>query len=336
MEAKKRIWGASILFLVLVVINVAANFIPFGDMPIYLNILIPQALIIVPVLVYAAVTRQNLFRLIRFRKVNLWSLLLVIPLVGLLEPVIICVNAFSMAFSTNVIAGTMEGITGMLPYVAGISLMALLPAVVEETTFRGVLLNSFHRDSNPWPAILFSALCFGCMHMNFNQIAYALILGIFMGILLEASGSILSTMLLHFLFNATSTSLMYLLPYITQWSNNVLENSGMSAQELEQVTSVSEAAAEYTSGQMLMLGGIMIVPALISLVLAALLIYAIAYLNRRHLIIRGMVTKKTPEQKLARKADRVPVMNVFFRNRYGLVCSYGDFYRICAEAVDVI
>ena len=325
MEAKKRIWGASILFLVLVVINVAANFIPFGDMPIYLNILIPQALIIVPVLVYAAVTRQNLFRLIRFRKVNLWSLLLVIPLVGLLEPVIICVNAFSMAFSTNVIAGTMEGITGMLPYVAGISLMALLPAVVEETTFRGVLLNSFHRDSNPWPAILFSALCFGCMHMNFNQIAYALILGIFMGILLEASGSILSTMLLHFLFNATSTSLMYLLPYITQWSNNVLENSGMSAQELEQVTSVSEAAAEYTSGQMLMLGGIMIVPALISLVLAALLIYAIAYLNRRHLIIRGMVTKKTSEQKLARKADRVPVMNVFLGIGMGLCVAMAIF-----------
>ena len=325
MEAKKRIWGASILFLVLVVINIAANFIPFGDMPIYLNILIPQALIIVPVLVYAAVTRQNLFRLIRFRKVNLWSLLLVIPLVALLEPVIICVNAFSMAFSTNVIAGTMEGITGMLPYVAGISLMALLPAVVEETTFRGVLLNSFHRDSNPWPAILFSALCFGCMHMNFNQIAYALILGIFMGILLEASGSILSTMLLHFLFNATSTSLMYLLPYITQWSSNVLENSGMSAQELEQVTSVSEAAAEYTSGQMLMLGGIMIVPALISLVLAALLIYAIAYLNRRHLIIRGMVTKKTPEQKLAMKADRVPVMNVFLGIGMGLCVAMAIF-----------
>lgn len=325
MEAKKRIWGASILFLVLVVINIAANFIPFGDMPIYLNILIPQALIIVPVLVYATVTRQNLFRLIRFRKVNFWSLLLVIPLVGLLEPVIICVNAFSMAFSTNVIAGTMEGITGMLPYVAGISLMALLPAVVEETTFRGVLLNSFHRDSNPWPAILFSALCFGCMHMNFNQIAYALILGILMGILLEASGSILSTMLLHFLFNATSTSLMYLLPYITQWSNNVLENSGMSAQELEQVTSVSEAAAEYTSGQMLMLGGIMIVPALISLVLAALLIYAIAYLNRRHLIIRGMVTKKTPEQKQARKADRVPVMNVFLGIGMGLCVAMAIF-----------
>lgn len=325
MEAKKRIWGASILFLVLVVINIAANFIPFGDMPIYLNILIPQALIIVPVLAYAAVTRQNLFRLIRFRKVNFWSLLLVIPLVGLLEPVIICVNAFSMAFSTNVIAGTMEGITGMLPYVAGISLMALLPAVVEETTFRGVLLNSFHRDSNPWPAILFSALCFGCMHMNFNQIAYALILGILMGILLEASGSILSTMLLHFLFNATSTSLMYLLPYITQWSNNVLENSGMSAQELEQVTSVSEAAAEYTSGQMLMLGGIMIVPALISLVLAALLIYAIAYLNRRHLIIRGMVTKKTLEQKLARKADRVPVMNVFLGIGMGLCVAMAIF-----------
>lgn len=318
MEDRKKIQGASILFLVIVMINISANFIPWGPMPIYLNILIPQAMIIIPVLIYLLVTKQNIIQTIRLRKINIWSLLLIIPVVYLLEPLLVCINAFSMAFSNNMIAGTMEDISTSMPYIAGISLLALLPAIVEETTFRGVLLNSFHQDSHPWTAILFSALCFGCMHMNFNQIAYALVLGIIMGIVLEASGSILATMLLHFLYNATSTTLLYLLPVIMKWSNQTLENSGMNEQELEQIMSVSQATAETTPGQMLSIAAIMILPALGGAALAGMLIYLIACLNKRQFILKGMFTRKTPEQKLAMKADKVRVMNVWLGIGIGL------------------
>lgn len=318
MEAKKKIRGASVLFLIIVIIHISANFIPWGPMPIYLNILIPQAMILIPVLVYLLITKQNVFQTIRMRKINIWSLLLVIPVVYLLEPLLVCINAFSMAFSSNLIASTMEDVSTTMPYIAGVSLMALLPAVVEETTFRGVLLNSFHRDSNPWTAILFSALCFGCMHMNFNQIAYALVLGVIMGILLEASGSIAATMLLHFLYNATSTTLLYLLPVITKWSNQTLDSAGMSEQELEQIMSVSQTAAETSPQQMLLVGLFMLIPALIGAALAGCLIYLIAYLNKRQLILKGMFTRKTPEQKLAMRADKVRVMNVWLGIGIGL------------------
>lgn len=318
MEAKKKIRGASVLFLVIVIINISANFIPWGPMPIYLNILIPQAMIIIPVLVYLLITKQNVFQTIRMRKINIWSLLLVIPVVYLLEPLLVCINAFSMAFSSNMIASTMEDVSTTMPYIAGVSLMALLPAIVEETTFRGVLLNGFHRDSNPWTAILFSALCFGCMHMNFNQIAYALVLGVIMGILLEASGSIAATMLLHFLYNATSTTLLYLLPAITKWSNQMLDSSGMSEQELDQIMSVSQTAAETSPQQMLMVALFMLIPALIGAALAGCLIYLIAYLNKRQFILKGMFTRKTPEQKLAMRADKVRIMNVWLGIGIGL------------------
>ncbi len=328
MEKKKMIQGASILFLILVVINIGVGFIDFGDIPVALNILIPQGLIIIPVLIYAGVTKQNLFRLIRFRKINFWSLLLVIPVVYLLEPLLICINAISMAFSTNVIASTMDSVTTSLPYVAGISLLALLPAIVEETTFRGVLLNSFYQERHPWTAILFSALCFGLMHMNFNQIAYALALGILMGILLEASGSILATMLLHFLYNATSTSLLYLLPKLMSWSTQVLEDSGINQQEIDQMMNVSDAATATTPGQCLAIAGMMLIPALVGLALAGFLVYAIAYLNGRQEILKSMFRKKTPEEKEAMKIDKVRVMNVILGVGMGLCVVYAILVEV--------
>lgn len=323
MEKKKQVIGAGILFLVLVVIHIGIGFVDFGDIPIWASLLLSQGLIIVPVMIYFIITKQNVFQTIRFRKMNIWSFLLVIPLTGCIYPLLICVNAFSMAFSTNVIAGTMMGLTDETPYIISLSLMALLPAVVEETTFRGVLLNSFHRDSNPWPGILFSAICFAAMHMNFNQIAYALVLGICMGIILEASGSIMSTMLIHFIFNGTSTTMLYLMPKIMQWGTNTLEQSGeMSADEIEQLMDASAAAGTYTTGQMLLVAGMLLPFAIIGVCLAALLLYAIAKLNKRELILKGMFKRKTPEQKIAMKADRVKIMTIFLWIALGLCLAY--------------
>ncbi len=334
MEKKKMVLGASILFFVIVLINIGAGFIDFSGLPLFATILLAQGLIIVPVIIYVIVTKQNFLKLIRLQKVNPWSLLLIIPLTYLLQPLLVCINAISMSFSTNVIADTMGGIMEELPYIAFLSLMALLPAMVEEITFRGVLLNSFHRDSNPWPGILFSALCFGCMHMNINQIAYALVLGIIMGIILEATGSILSTMVVHFVFNGTSVTLVYLLPKLTNWYMDMLEESGitpeqlgMSQQELDEMMNVGQAASSVSQGQMLLTGAIMLIPALVCLILAALLLYYIAYLNKRQLILKGMFTKKTQEQKEAMAADRVRIMNVFL----GLGLGFCIIYAILTE-----
>lgn len=331
MEKKKMVLGASILFLLIVLINIGAGFIDFSGVPLFATILISQGMIIIPVLIYVLVTRQNLFQLIRLRKMNIWSLLLVIPLTYLLQPLLISINAISMSFSTNILAGTMGSIMDELPYIAFLSLMAILPALVEEITFRGVLLNSFHRDSNPWPGIIFSAICFGAMHMNLNQITYALVLGLLMGIILEATGSILSTMVVHFVFNGTSTTLVYMLPKFTKWYLELLEENGMTLeqvgltqQDMDQLMNVGDAASTAAASpeQMLMTGLIMLIPALVGLALAGLLLYYIAYLNKRHLILKGMFTKKTPAQKEAMAADKVPVMNVCLGIGIGICIIY--------------
>lgn len=320
MEKQKRATGAGIFFFVLVgihmilevVITILSNFVDFDSLPGWASIVISQSMIIVPIIGYFIVTKQNVFETIRFRKMHIGSIFLVIPLTYCMYPVLICINAISMAFSTNVIASTMTDITGSFPFLLGISLLALLPALVEETTFRGILLNGFHRDSNPWPGILFSALCFGAMHLNFNQFSYAFVLGILMGITLEAGGSILATMLIHFLYNGTSTTLMYLLPKIMSWGTSTLEASGeFSSEQVDQLLDIGNSVNSVSPGQMLLTAGIMLPFAAVGLVLAWLILYAIAKLNHRELIFKGMFTKKTEAQKEAMRADKVKIMTVY-------------------------
>lgn len=48
------------------------------------------------------------------------------------------------------------------------------------------------------------------MHMNLNQALYAFALGVLLALLFEATDSILPTILFHFVYNAQSCSLMYL------------------------------------------------------------------------------------------------------------------------------
>ena len=48
------------------------------------------------------------------------------------------------------------------------------------------------------------------MHMNFNQIAYAVVIGLIFGFVVEATGSIIPTMIMHFLINGFSVVIKHI------------------------------------------------------------------------------------------------------------------------------
>lgn len=108
----------------------------------------------------------------------------------------------------------------------------------------------------------------------------------------------------------------------------MLEESGMGPEEIEQMMNVGESAAEVTSEQMLTMGLVLIIPALIGLALAGLLVYLMAYLNKRHFILKGMFTRKTEKQKEAMAADRVKIMNVFLWIAIGFCVAYAVLTEI--------
>lgn len=98
-----------------------------------------------------------------------------------------------------------EDPAAMAPYelVLHFLVVCLVPGICEELLFRGAILTNclpFGRSK----AIFISALLFALMHQNIEQIFYAFVAGILLGIVYEYTGSIWNCVLLHTLNNFTS------------------------------------------------------------------------------------------------------------------------------------
>ena len=92
---------------------------------------------------------------------------------------------------------------GAFTYITAVLLFALVPAVVEELIFRGVILHGF-RKFGFWQAIIFSSILFALIHANIQQFAYTFIFGAVLAYLVLKTGSLLASMIIHFIANFAS------------------------------------------------------------------------------------------------------------------------------------
>lgn len=81
---------------------------------------------------------------------------------------------------------------------------ALLPALIEEFSVRGVVLQPLRRYGD-WFAVLMSSVVFAMMHGNMVQIPFAFIAGIAIGYAVLVTGSLWTGVLIHFLNNLAVT-----------------------------------------------------------------------------------------------------------------------------------
>lgn len=84
--------------------------------------------------------------------------------------------------------------------------IVLIPPLVEEMLFRGMILQSLKRFGNGF-AVVASALLFGFYHANFAQSLFAVICGLAMGFVVIRTGSLLPSILIHMLNNSVSLCL---------------------------------------------------------------------------------------------------------------------------------
>jgi membrane protease YdiL (CAAX protease family) len=77
---------------------------------------------------------------------------------------------------------------------------ALLVAIGEEFVFRGVLQTSLSSKVRPWASILVASAVFGALHVW--RFPSAFMLGIFLGVLYEMSGSLLAPIIAHITVNS--------------------------------------------------------------------------------------------------------------------------------------
>ena len=89
--------------------------------------------------------------------------------------------------------------------------IALIPAVGEELTFRGVLQQGLvRRMRSPHLAIVLSAAIFSFIHFQFYGFLPRMFLGILLGYMFYITGSLWTSITMHFVNNGTAVVLYYL------------------------------------------------------------------------------------------------------------------------------
>lgn len=178
-------------------------------MPIILNNFISEMMIFIPALAIVFFHGDKISVLVPFKKIRIPSALLIPLYVLLLFPLVVFINSLSMLFVDNTVVEMADQILE-LPLWQMILSIGIFGPFIEEFVFRGVILQSYQRTGRIVGSIVLSSILFGMMHLNINQFAYGAVMGIMFALLVEATGSVLSSFLAHALFNTAEVVLMYM------------------------------------------------------------------------------------------------------------------------------
>lgn len=254
--------GASYIYSILV--QFLGDVIPFLNSTMC-SILVSQLSLIIPSLVYLKIGNYKIKEFLHIKMLHPVTILLLIIFSYACYPIISLCSYLSLQVSENVVGDTMTGLFTEYPIWVCVLVIALLPCVVEEFLFRGALYYSY-KHAGVVKACVCTAILFGFFHMNLNQVSYALVLGLIMAILNEATGSILSSMIVHFIINGTSVI-----------ASSVLFSKGGTLE--------TDTSATISTSLMIIS---LVIMSLFSLVILGLILWAMVYLEKRPKVIKEM------------------------------------------------
>lgn len=178
------------------------------------NLIIAQLILMVPALIFAMATcvgaRSVSFNeLLGFHKIRISTFFMVILFTFLIMPMTTAINAISMLFVDNAV-DAISGDVLKMPFPVMLLMIGVVGPFSEEFIFRGIVFRGYKNSGSVFQAIIWSAILFGLMHLNFNQAAYAIAMGIMLALVVEATGSLWSSVIVHMAFNAQPVCMMYL------------------------------------------------------------------------------------------------------------------------------
>lgn len=170
-------------------------------------------LIALPAFVYIILKKGNLKKELRFNRLRLLDGLLVI---------FIFLFSYPVAMFLNLIGNLIISLFGPLmetpvpipenfnEFFILLMIVAGSAGICEELLFRGLVMRGYEK-AGKWPAIIFTAVLFGGLHLNIQNFFGPLFLGILLGYVVYTTDSIFAGMIGHFTNNAFSVALSFLL-----------------------------------------------------------------------------------------------------------------------------
>ena len=227
MNAKRAGWA----FLWMVVVFITASILVSAllpDLSIGVTALFSELSLLVPALVQLSKARAQVSEQLHLKGIRLSTALMVLVYHVCCYPVILAMNSFTMAISDNTALDITDQF-GDVSFFVMWFFVGLLGPVVEELVFRGIILGGLRTTGRIFSAIVLSALLFGLAHMNINQFSYTLCAGIFWGLLVEATGSIVPSLICHVMMNSVSVMMAFLLEKSYGELDGMMEVSGMES-----------------------------------------------------------------------------------------------------------
>lgn len=264
------------MFLITVLISLSAAFLPLNRLfPDYgARLLFSEILLAAPGAAWIIAGKRNYMHTVRLKKIHGSTGILLFLFFIALMPLMSLINAISMLFVENTTTQTMTEVVTGHSFLISLIVIALLPAVFEESIYRGLFYNEYRKVS-PIGGLLLSAFLFGIMHANWNQFSYAFVMGMVFGLIIEATDSILSSMILHFCINASSVVILSLMDLFSEYFP---QEFGEALEQAENMGGMSLGSVLRTYLPMAVIG-----------VMAALVIYRqIAVKEGRWEIVKAM------------------------------------------------
>lgn len=215
----KKVLRANTYFLIIILLQL---FLPIHLMFKWFNITDTKLMLLIshiitfifPAIIYLVITRQSAKDVLKLNKLYFKDTLLIILLAFVCQPIMTFFSLLSQFFFENEIGNFVTGIVNS-PYIILLLLIAVLPAVTEEITIRGIVLSGYE-DKNIYLSCIITGLLFGIMHLDPQQFLYVAVLGFVLALVVRITNSIFASALIHFFINGTSITLQKLLSLIPE------------------------------------------------------------------------------------------------------------------------
>ena len=229
-----RFFAYVLIFLICALIGIVLSFVFSRGNDIFM-LKVAQGvssmmMFVAPPLIYYAFTRNSPFQSLGLHKPNryvMWLIGLVLIFISL--PVTNQLGIWNEKMNFSSAFQMLEDLLKQLEETAGnltermlevdtvggllfnLVIIALIPALGEELTFRGVLQQALvRRCKNAHVAIILSAAIFSFIHFQFYGFLPRMFLGILLGYMFYYSGSLWTSVLMHFVNNGAAVTLAYL------------------------------------------------------------------------------------------------------------------------------
>lgn len=294
MDNQKKINNLWIVFVLEIVIYfvtaVVLNILNSYDitLPTMVTLVLSEVILLIPVVIYMRINGLKSAKELGYHSIKIGTIFMTALLGLLVMPIASFVNILTQFFVSNTMVQASDQLTDA-PIIVVIFITGVLAPVIEEFIFRGVMNTGFKKYITPLGAAVVSSIMFGLMHLNINQTCYAIVLGLIFAIVNEASGSVLTSTIIHIVINTVNMAML------------VVTNAALDQVDVDLVES-TESVRQNTA-MLGMMAVVYFVMALICGCLGYLCVKWIAKHEGRTEDLIKMFARKTTNEDITNDAD---------------------------------